>query len=671
MTDSGLARLVILSVCLGGLVVSGPRLQVLTAQQAPAPPQFRAAVDLVHLDVSVLDRDRRPVRGLRAEDFTIVENGQPQAVTTFAAVDLPDPEPVTTTWMREIVPDVRRNDEVADRRLVLLVMDDATIPFDQVMVKSARQIARTVIDRLGPNDLTAVVFTRDNRNAQDFTSDRARLLAAIERFEAGSRTVGLPRDGAMLAIAEEPLFLSSVETLASAAELLAAIPQRRKALIYVSVGVPVDLETAAAPAVPGISGSGGGSIALAGMHSRLIDRLNNVFRKAQLANVNIYPVDPAGLGGMEAHIETQRFMGRAVPAYERANNYLDFLEGVAENTGGQAFTNTNEFETGVERIFAENGSYYLLGFNPADPRADGRFRRLEVRVNRPGLTVRSRAGYYGAAAPDDKPGKATASPLDLAVAGLLPKADVPLQLVAAPFATTGRREAGVAIVLSVRQAMPARAVRSVEDVDLRIDAFSPEGAPRGSERLKTQVVLRPGRAEDVTYEVLSRLDLEPGRYQLRIAAHIGAQARTGSIYYDLEVPDFGKTPLAMSGMVLGAEPAGPTTPPDRLKALLPFMPTARREFFFADRVTAFARIYQGGRAPTSAARLTARITDERGRVVHEHNTDLAPTAFGTTRAADFLWPVPMQALASGQYLLTLEAVQGDDSVRRDVRFVVR
>jgi len=669
MTPSRVARLVPLGVCVAGLIAAGGAGIDATARQTP---QFRASVDLVHLDVSVLDRDRKPARGLRAEDFTIVENGRPQTVSTFAAVDLPDPEPVTTTWMREIAPDVRTNEEVTDRRLLVLVMDDATIPFDPVMVKSARQIARTAIERLGPNDLAAVVFTRDNRNAQDFTSDRARLLAAVERFEAGSRTVGLPRDGAMLAIAEEPLFLSSVGTLASAADQLAAIPQRRKALVYVSVGVPVDLETAAAPAVPGISGAGGGSIALAGMHSRLIDRLNNVFRKAQLANVNIYPVDPAGLGGMEAHIEAQRFMGRAVPAYERANNYLDFLESVAENTGGQAFTNTNEFETGIEQIFAENGSYYLLGFYPTDARSDGRYRRLEVRVNRPGLTVRSRSGYSATrAAEPDGGADAPPSPLALAVAGLLPKADVPLQLVAAPFAVSGRREAGIALVLSVRQPMPARTGRQVEDVDLRIDAFSPEGQPRGSERLKTQVVLRPGGAEDVTFEVLSRLDLRPGRYQLRVAAHIGAQARTGSIYYDLDVPDFEKAPLAISGLTLGVEPSGPASPADRLKALVPVVPTARREFYFSDRVTAFARVYQGGKGPMTAARALARVTDDRGRVVHEREFALPAAVFSAGRAADVLWPLPLETLASGQYLLTLEAGEGRTAVRRDVRMTVR
>ena len=93
--------------------------------------------------------------------------------------------------MRDIAPDVKRNTDIVDSRLVVIVMDDATIPFDLAMIKSAREIGRLAIERLGPNDLACIVFTRDNRNAQEFTDDRARLLKAIDAFESGSRVIGI------------------------------------------------------------------------------------------------------------------------------------------------------------------------------------------------------------------------------------------------------------------------------------------------------------------------------------------------------------------------------------------------------------------------------------------------------------------------------------------------
>src|SRR4051812_8540040 len=81
----------------------------ITAGQTPAQPRFNLATDLVRLDVSVLDKSRRPVRGLTAADFTILENGKPQSVAAFSAVNVPAPAPPSAPWMRDVAPDVRDN----------------------------------------------------------------------------------------------------------------------------------------------------------------------------------------------------------------------------------------------------------------------------------------------------------------------------------------------------------------------------------------------------------------------------------------------------------------------------------------------------------------------------------------------------------------------------------
>jgi hypothetical protein len=120
--------------------------------QQPAP-QFRAGVDLVQLDVSVLDRERRPVRGLQASDFSIFENGVAHPVEAFAEIVVPDADLPATSWMRDVAPDVRRNNENLDRRLTVIVMDDMTIPPQPQMLNSAREIARKLIDQMGPADL--------------------------------------------------------------------------------------------------------------------------------------------------------------------------------------------------------------------------------------------------------------------------------------------------------------------------------------------------------------------------------------------------------------------------------------------------------------------------------------------------------------------------------------
>src|SRR6187431_415575 len=110
------------------------------AQQAPPPtqgplppsqsqllPQFKSSSDILRLDVSVLDGRRMPVRGLTADDFTIIDKGKAQKVSVFTEVVVAEPVVPTTGWMRDIEPDIRRNDDLNDRRLVVIVLDDAQV----------------------------------------------------------------------------------------------------------------------------------------------------------------------------------------------------------------------------------------------------------------------------------------------------------------------------------------------------------------------------------------------------------------------------------------------------------------------------------------------------------------------------------------------------------------
>jgi VWFA-related protein len=676
------ARRLLVLLAMGGFVGA-----VLAQPQQAGRPQFRSGVDLVHLDVSVLDKDRRPVRGLTAADFSVFEVGRPHTIAAFSAVDLPDREPPTTPWMRDVAPDVRSNTTIADHRLIVIVMDDATIPFDLPMIKSAKEIGRLAVERLGANDLACVVFTRDNRNAQEFTSDRTRLLKAIDSFEFGGRTIGLPPNPPPgFQLAESNAFYQSIGTLSRVAEALADVPERRKAVVYVTVGLPADPETASTPVLAGGTGDdflGGGEIGP--MLRRIFDYMSETYRRAQAANVNIYTVSPAGVGGMDDYIQSQRWQGRFVPPYETGFNYSEFLIGIAENTGGRAFTNRNEFDSALTTIFQENGSYYLLGYQPPNPALDGRFRRIEVKVNRPGVTIRTRSGYYNAKEKVEK--SAAAAPLTSALSGLLPKTEVPLEVMAAPFAIPGKVEAGVAVVLTVHEDLPARSSRTTEDVDLQISAFTQEGVQKASERLNTKVTLRAGPAGPAEFEVLSKIALRPGRYQLRLAAVIGGRA--GSVYYDIDIPDFGAKSLSISGLVLSSEPRPVSSPTDPIKSLMPIAPTARRTFGASDKVTAFARIYQGGRDPVAATTVTIKITDAAG-ALRLNRTQLvtaggespmgrggrqgsAPVADvpAADRSIDFRMDLPLTSLPDGEYLLTLDAATSRGVAQRHVRFIVK
>jgi VWFA-related protein len=679
---------------LGGVFTS---FTLFTAFGASVPqlPTFRTRTDLVELDVSVLDKERRPVRGLMKADFTVLEDGKPQDISIFEAIDVPDPEVPPIAWMRDVTPDVTTN-ETRITRLWVLAIDDALIPTDPSAIKAAKQIVRDIIDRFGPDDLVAVVFTADSRQAQDFTSDRTKLLATLNRFSPGlaywkNPTLGLPFGSAPLVDLapdlrkqDEQFWLGSVNTLRNIVNTLIAIPHSRKALIWVTPGVPLDMQAVATGKdVP----------------SRVAALTKEVADTARRANVPIYPIDPSGLGGLESYItgKVGTYLPQGVtPPWTMSQ---DYAVQTAVNTGGRPIVNTNDFGPGIAEIFRENSSYYLIGYNPTNIKTDGTLRRLEVKVNRKDVDVRTKSGYL-APKPGDLSPKSTNATLATAAASSVPMRELPLRATVAPFALPGGRNAAIAIALGVRQVVPDNAAheRATVTTELRTNAFTTEGTVKGAQRHTATVVLRPGATGDADYEVLSRIDLPPGRYRLRLAAFHAAAAKTGTVMVDVVVPDFGRDPASMSGVVIGATPGRPSAPRDLLVDVLPIIPTAQRAFAKTERATALFYLYQSGSKPLVSARVATQIVDSRGAtVVTETSTfpvdrfrgaEATPTArpvrppnaqaqkenvFANQalRAAEIQYRLPLDRLAPGSYLLTFEATIGVAVLRRDVQFEIK
>jgi VWFA-related protein len=637
-------------------------------QTGAQAPTFRGGVDLVHLDVSVLDRDRRPVRGLTPADFTILENGQPQQISVFTAVEIDPPEPPATEWMREVAPDVRSNEGIEERRLFLLILDDAMIQGDPQALTNAKQIGRRVIEGLGPSDLAAVVFTRDNRNSQDYTADRARLLRAIDTFTLGFRDMsGIPgMDGLY--------FMYSTNVVQNAVKVLSTLPDRRKSVIYVGQGLPVDLDLLATPQAPGLAAEGGASgIAMQGEMQRSRGQMGRTFEDAARANVNVYTIDICGLRVPKPRAPAMPGALPPPPPTCQPGLEVDYLQTMAEQTNARAVINTNDFEPGIQAIFDENASYYLLGYQPAVPAQDGRFRRIDVRVNRPGVEVRTRSGYQPEKPADAARRKAELAkqPLGAALSGVLPKSDLPLTMTAVPVPLPGRKESAVAIVVGVRQPIRVNAARTIEKVDLQVSAFNTDGKAFGSRRLQADVAIRGGATGLAEYEVLSSLELRPGRYQLRIAANVGSLSTSGSLYYDIEVPDVGKAPITLLPLVMSATPGPATAPRDGLRSILPVVPTTRRAFGPEDRVAAFTRVHQRESRRPVAVPLRIELRDQTNAVVFERQLTVPAGQFAATRFADVRVELPTGSLAAGDYLLTIHADVGERAVQSAIRFAIR
>ena len=570
---------------------------------------------------------------------------------SFDELDAPEPDGALVPWMRDVAPAVRTNTD-DQRRIVLIILDDATISYRYR--QNVRRIGRTIVDQLGPADQAAVVYTADNRKSQDFTNDRQVLRSVVERYVDAS-------------IPGELRAAYAIGTVRRAVQGLIDIPHRRKALIFVS---SIGLKLTAGGDL-GIGLMGGAAEALAADKDRLRD-IGDLVRHAHRSNVTIYTVNPAGLetpikSGQDATAEP----GLDTTLETEADATVETLRTIANATGGFAVVNSNTFGAQIRQIFRETGSYYLLGFRSAH--TDGQFRRIQVAVSRPGLTVRTRIGYE-ARRPEGEPRSAkpgeTPLPLVKALATLLPNPDMPMRVSVAPFGVAGKDMAALTIVLGLRQPVP-RNTRVVEQIDLIATAFNNDGGSRTARRQTVQLTLRPVDADDAMYQILSQLELKPGHYNLRFALHSGSLGRSGSVYQEVDIPDFRKEALSLSGVVLSVVPALPAAPKGFLAALVPVEPTTQRSFVRGDVTAGFLRVYQGSRKPPGRVVLTSEVVDDTNATVHTSEQALPSEQFGATRAADFRFTLPLDRLLPGAYVLRITARAGEASAARDVRFLVR
>jgi VWFA-related protein len=625
---AGIVVLLVVTTAGAWLAAAGASRQQSDAQA----PTFRGGVDVVQLDVTVLDGNRRPIRGLTAADFTVTEDGAARPIVAFSPVELPPRVEPTAAWMRDAVPDVVSNDHRTGR-VIVIMFDDAHTGhqgayWDPWVLGAGRHIARDIVNSLGPEDRAAVTFAFMGHD-QNFTPDRARLLAAIDSFTPKDS----PSAGPPLGCAYRGRSGCVLDSMEHIVDALPSLPPRRKVLVLISAGkfpIPAldfdqDAPTLRDPQTPQLEDA----VAL--------------FRKLQQANVTVYAFSPHGL---------------EIRGVSSGDEKLKLF---AEQTGGRAVVQSNAPWEGVPAMFAETSAYYLVAFQSAH--RDGRLHRITVQVNRPGAAVRTRSGYV-AQAPEGKPKRGRPvvppTPLEAAMAGGFPDRTVALAVAAAPFAVPGQRELSVLVTTAVD---PPDGDEAPRVATIRATAFDNNWKDRATAWTTIEWPAPAATAGVVT----STLALKPGRYELRVAAE--TRGRAGSVFLDLDVPNVTRERLSLSGLVVGGPARGeadtPATPLD-----LPVRPALSRTFRPVDRIAAFLRVYQGGRSTPKPVSVRTTIVDEAGVMVVDRTTDVGPERFGPDRAADVLYDLPLDSLRTGEYLLTIEATLGDICLPRTVRFRV-
>ncbi len=598
-----------------------------SSEQQPAAT-FKTDVNLVEVHAVVTDERGNFVGNLAKEDFEIYESGKLQQPTVFHLVDAPvaaSPDSIAVA----VDPDVREASQRFEGRLFVIVLDDLhTATLRSVSVKRA---ARQFIERhLADDDLAAVVHTSGRTDAaQELTPSRRLLLAAVDRFhgqklpsltaerlavhlndrdmeraaagsdgESSSSTSANrqsppddPRDSERGMNAQR-----SLATIKDVARWMADVPGRRKALVLFSEGIEYDIY----------------DVFNNRYASSIMNDARDAIAAAQRANVVVYAVDPRGLTqlGDEA-IAIQSLSDDPHVDYGTPrgfNNELlmaqESLITLAQETGGFAIVRTNDLAGGLTRVERDTSRYYVLGYISDPAKSPGRFRRIEVKVTRPGLEVRARRGYVPAdlkspgRSADVKPG--TSRALAAALTNAVPVSDVPFRAWAAPFKAQGSK-ASVAIAVEIDgSGLKYREDngRFLEDLELSIVAADHDGKVRGSDRQTMNLKLKPETHRVMTsgggVRLLSRIELPPARYQIRVGVHESNGGAVGSVPIDLEVPDYSKAPVSISGLVLTSTsaPRLVTMKPDpQLKDVLPLPPVATRSFSADDTVHIFAEVY--------------------------------------------------------------------------------
>lgn len=643
---------------------------LIAAPQNPPTPTFREGVELIQLDVSVLDMARRPVADLNAVDFTVFIDGKPRPVVAFKAVTLPPPAPPPTApWTRDVDPDVATNIHAAGRIVVIAIDDgsfyqvdaptpgsagDSTPVVDLRAVQKARESARRVVDELGAEDLAAVVFTQNNHSTQGLTLDRQRLLAAIDHaaLAPGPHQID-PDDPYLLKRGDCMCGLCSIEALRALMDSLQGMPEQRKIVTYISAGVPIFAHVD----VPYDLRANSYPLVVEACNTQRKKSMDDVFRRAALANVTIQSIDPKGL------------ITNSVGPDNLGSMRVEFLRTMAETTGGRAIVNNNEMQEDVAAVLAESSTYYLLGVESPGVGKDGQHHAIQVRVNRPDVEVRTRKGYYDATAQERALASRAPTGLDSTVSRPVPQGSIPLVLGVVPVAGTDGRPA-LALVLNVTEPVSEIAPGTTrrESVEVMATAIAQDGGKGyGTDRKTLAIDWNASNNPTGQYEVLSRLAVPPGRYEVRVAVKAG-DGRMASVYASAEVPNFDDD-LTLSGLALSSAPALKAGGAETLAGLMTLVPTARRAFYVDDRVTAFMRIYQGD-AVFAPATVLLRITDTNNDIVLEttDHVDGARTARGS--AADFQAVLPINTLATGEYLLTVDVVAGNKKAQRAMRFTV-
>jgi len=433
----------VLAVIALGAVTSLPGAGHQTAQESAQEPmpRFRAGANLVRLDAYV-SADGQPVTDLSADDFEVLEDDQPQKVESFELVLAREGNGVTTSAPN---PSSTRDERTAaqdpDTRVFVIFLDTWHVGLDG-SARSAAPVAAFLDKVVGPRDLVGVMtpeitpqnmtLTRRGTGIDQILRDawtwgQRDQLNTIDPREQDIRAC-YPDSGSTAGIAQEMIERRREQTtlraLDSMVRYLDGLREERKFVVLLSegwvlfrrndqlarplagsppggaqpMGVGIDGRVTTQPD-PRDGGYGTGSLDSCERERVMLSYIDHELEIRQLAqranrgNVSFYPLDPRGMAVFDSPIGGAVRPSSPDVDRNRLANRQNGLRELAEQTDGAWVLSTNDTGGALERMLADTSAYYLLSYYSTNPKLDGRFRRITVRVRRPDVEVRARPGY--------------------------------------------------------------------------------------------------------------------------------------------------------------------------------------------------------------------------------------------------------------------------------------
>jgi VWFA-related protein len=699
-------------------VCSTARAQTTPQPSKPQDDVVRVYTELVQTDVMVFDKDGKFVNGLTRDNFELRIDGKSRAIEAFERITAGSDEESQLAAARGATTINLTRPVPLDRgRIVFFYIDDFHMDLSG-MAAAKRVISAFIEKEMGQNDQAAIASATGQIGfLQQLTSDRMVLQLALDRLLPKSfsvRDTDRPPMSEYEALQIERLdhdvfefFVSETmrqnpgmnrEIAAGIVRSRAQASQSQSARLNQNTLSGLERLVQTAKNLPGrkVLFFLSGGFLIENRRGDTITKMRDITNAAAKSGVVIYSMDTRGLVASVHDAGSERPFdpfGRLAGSQSRELTAVqDGLNALAADTGGKALFNTNDLRQGLAPALKETSTYYLLAWKPdAQAQKQGRFRNLEVKlINRPDLTVRVRKGFFDldpaprtVAKSEAKTEKPISAPAKLreSIGAAYPERTLPILLSADYYDIEGKGP-----MLSTAIQVPGEFLIFGEQPDGKIQAvidvtgvfFDEKGTAKSNfiERIVTtapDLEAAKSYRNDITFTYPTRL--QPGLYQVRVAARDDKSGKTGSAHAWIEIPDLAKKKLTMSSLLLGERTQGVMTNVSNQDGVNPIALSAshrfRRESTLRFLIFAYNTVLSSTDQKPDVAVQVQVIRDDQPVIttaLRKINTEGVLDLLRLPYAAE----IPLSELLPGRYLLQVTVIDrvSKESTSRRTHFDV-